>query len=192
MLFLELSPVENSFHTGNSDLDHVVGRLLGSDLLQCKTRLGQEIYKAVLRTACQADKLIRDTGNHRDQREAHEKLQYRGLHPDEHEDEDGDDHNDEDKAGSTSLMQSGSLLYIFDGEILTILDAVDALMLCAVIHEDTANLLHAGDQENVTQEEADADQTFDHIKYQIGTDPDLKELGQTERQHEEDHQGQNQ
>ena len=51
-------------------------------------------------------------------------------------------HNQEKEAGTAASVKSGALQHILYGKGLAVLHAVDAFVLCAMIHIDTLNIRH--------------------------------------------------
>ena len=82
--------------------------------------------------------------------------------------DDGYADDDEQEARAAAPVLPGALHDIFDVQVKAALDAVDALVLRPVIRENALDILHAGDEEHVAEEDRKAQDGLDEIDEDVG------------------------
>jgi len=148
-------------HGGDGAFDHAVIRLNGGDMLKPYTGLRHDAGEKVILSACQLDQFIADA-------DGHGKKSGLDQHTDEGAEvggnEESDQHadeNDEDDEGSTATgMEALLRTDVVNRERQTLFIAEDGLMLSAVVHKDTADILHARDKHHIENEKQDLENTF--------------------------------
>ena len=78
-----------------------------------------------------------------------------------------DQHDQEQEARSAPSVKTGTLHHVFHRQRMSVFHTVDAFVLCAMIHEGPADVLHPGDQDHIAQEKGQLDKRFhdgdDHL-----------------------------
>ena len=80
------------------------------------------------------------------------------------EDKDGDEHDDEKEIRAAARMQTGLRLHIGDGQRQILFIAMDGLMLCTMVLEDAANVLHPRNSPDIPEKDDKAQNTFHQIQ----------------------------
>lgn len=87
-------------------------------------------------------------------------------------------------------MLLGALSDVFHRQIQPVFYAVDAFMLCAVIHEYALNVLHLSDQRHIQHKDADADHSFNQRHNSMGRNETAEYVRDIDRRHHKDRHGQ--
>ena len=149
---------------GNSALDHIVVGLLGGDMLEPNAGRGNNSREEVIVSAREADKLVADAHNEGegDQTDARsgndiEDLMVNESRGDEHIDHDRNEKHEDKEGGAAAGMESLLLAYVFNGQLKSLLVAEDRLVLRAVVHKGTADILHKSDGCHISDHYRDLD-----------------------------------
>ena len=60
------------------------------------------------------------------------------------------------KAGPAAFVESGALHNVFHGQGLSVFHTVNTLVLCPMVHEHSLDILHLGNQKQISQKEQDS------------------------------------
>ena len=141
----------------------------------------------------EAQDLVADRRDHRDQQDAAADHDQRVLPADQREGDDRQQDDHDQELGTAALVGGRVLADLGDRERITGLEGVDRHVLGAVVLEDAADVGGAPDQDQVAEEDADPDQPLDEVLDQAVLDVRRGDRGDQQGQQEEDadagHQG---
>ena len=101
--------------------------------------------------AREADQLVGDPGDHRQEQDPARDQPVQGRAPEEGEDEDRDHHHPEQERGAAARVDEAEALHLLRHELLTGLVGVDHLVLCGVVLEDPLQVGQERDHEQVAR-----------------------------------------
>ena len=143
-----------------------VGRLRGN-ALQPQAGLGHhgEQRRAVL--GGETDQLIRNSGDHRQQRDARGKASPEGHGRNQHVDEHGDQHDGHQEAGAAARMARGIFLRVVNRQRVVVLEGKDRLVLGAVVLVHAPDVGPQRDAPDEQQEQADANEAVNDVEQDL-------------------------
>src|SRR5437016_12344505 len=111
--------------------------------------------------AGEADELVREAGDERQERDPLDDQPVPRGPPEEREHEDGDDHYPQQERGAAAGMDERVALYRLGLELLARLVRVDRLVLGAVILEDAPQVGEQRDEREIRDEDRHTDEALD-------------------------------
>ena len=158
------SAAQRLLHRHDRDLDHVVGRLLGRDLLDQHARVEQHPHDRVgAMRAPEPQDLVADRGDDRDQQDPAADHHQRRLPADQAERDDRQEDDHDQELGAAALVGGRVLADLGRGQRVAGLERVDRHVLGAVVLEDPPDVRGARDQHQVAEEDRDPDQPLDEV-----------------------------
>lgn len=154
---------------------HVVLRRARRQVLQPEARLDGRLDDGILTAAREADDLIRDARDDRQQQDARGDALREARPAEEREDEDRDEHDDQQEVRAAARMEPRELLHVLDRQRQPRLIAVDRLVLRPVVLEDAADVLHARDAPDVAEEDCEAQEALHEIEEERVLRDDVEE-----------------
>ena len=147
------------------NLDLVEGWLAGGEPLQREPGTHEDPHPAPLHVlGGEADELVADPGDQRDEHDAGRDEEQDPRPADEGVHDDGDDHHREQEVRAAAHVLGAEALRRLGGELGVVLVGGDRLVLRAVVHEHALDVGDHPDEEEVTEEDAEAQGTLGHVE----------------------------